>query len=154
MHCLSDNWDCSVYIFIGNKRENAEKTLLGESVKEKKLPEIRYQFVHDLWTDYALYLRKWILYIQMFPSGEIDASQEFNYYYSEKIEEERNREYNKKRSKKRRNKHDRISINSTELPDYTRLSKEQYNQLCADETNGIEGKILTANLVLIKRKKI
>ena len=37
---------------------------------------------------------------------------------------------------------------------YTRLSKEQYNQLCADEINGIEGKILTANLVLIKRKKI
>ena len=108
--------------FTGNIRENTEKAILGEPVRERKLPEIRYQFVHDLWTDYALYLRKWILYIQMFPSGEMDASQEFNYYYSEKIEEERNREYNKKRSKKSRNRYDSIPINPTELPDYEDIS--------------------------------
>lgn len=36
---------------------------------------------------------------------------------------------------------------------YTRLTKEQYNQLCADEKNGLEVTMLTANLVLYTRKK-
>ena len=105
------------WTFIGQIRQDNEDRVLGKTVKERKnkKPAIRHQFVHDLWADYALYLRKWISYIQMWPnevnpenldaSGTVDVFQEaIDYWYEKKAEDEKN------------------PIDPTILPDFENLS--------------------------------
>ena len=62
----SDYWT-----FVERKREDEIRHFLkkdgGKNKRKRKPVEIRHQFVHDLWTDFALYLREWIEYIQSFP---------------------------------------------------------------------------------------
>ena len=110
----SDYWT-----FIERRHQSDEKQALGKKVRVRKLPAIRYRFVHDLWTDYALYLREWISYIQMWPeeidpghldaSGTVDVFQEaMDYWYEKQLEEQ--------------GKKDKNPIDPTELPDYEDIS--------------------------------
>lgn len=67
-----------------------------KQVEKLKLLSPKDLFIHDLWTDYAMYLRKWAAKIQNFNaeetipedrldySGEHDVYQEFIDYYTEK----------------------------------------------------------------------
>lgn len=88
------------WTFIDDIRRDEEDRALGKEVKKRKRLAIRHQFVHDLWTDYALYLREWISYIQMWPdeidpdnldaSGTVDVFQEAVDYWCEKqVDEEK-----------------------------------------------------------------
>ena len=110
------------WTFIERKRQDDERKALGKPVKERKRPAIRHQFVHDLWTDFAIYLREWISYIQMWPeeidpdhldaSGTTDVFQEYiDYWYDKQLEET---EENGKR--------DRNPIDPTCLPDFEEIS--------------------------------
>ena len=121
---ISENLENHDYwTYVARKQKAEEKLFLGEQVKEKQLPETKHQFIHDFLTDYALYLRKWISYILMFPSGKIDASQEFSYYYSDKIEEEKTRKAKKKRGNgKKRKWRRKVTIQPTVLPDFENIS--------------------------------
>lgn len=107
------------WTYIDRRRRNDERQALGKKVRVRKLPAIRYRFIHDLWTDYALYLREWISYIQMWPeeidpdhldaSGSVDVFQEaMDYWYGKQTEERR--------------KKDKNPIDPTELPDYENIS--------------------------------
>ncbi|MFR4783119.1 MAG: hypothetical protein ACLUAR_09685 [Pilosibacter sp.] len=54
--------------------------------KKKKTLTNKQMFIHDLWTDYAKYLRKWVEKIRNFnaeeePAEDLDAYQEFMDYY-------------------------------------------------------------------------
>jgi hypothetical protein len=73
--------------FVNRNRED-EETYVLKGVKKKRKPvSVKNQFVHDLWTDYALYLREWISYIMAF-TDEIEESDDFLDYYFEKEQEE------------------------------------------------------------------
>lgn len=108
------------WTFIEHKRQDDERKALGKPVKERKRPAIRHQFVHDLWTDFAIYFREWISYIQMWPekidpdhldaSGTTDVFQEYIDYCYEKQLEEGN------------GKRDREPIDPTCLPDFEEVS--------------------------------
>lgn len=84
---------------------------LSRRKKRQNLSD-KQMFIHDLWTDYAIYLRKWIERIHSYReeipeenqdwSGMGDVFQEFNDYYAEK-------EYSE-------------SFDSAELPDGQRMS--------------------------------
>lgn len=91
-------------------------TYVLKGVKKKRKPvSVKNQFVHDLWTDYALYLRKWISYIKAFPeeidepdaSGMFDVNREFLDYYFEKEQNEAGV---------------RDGIDPTTLPDFEKIS--------------------------------
>lgn len=109
------------WTFIDRIRKDEEKQFLGESVKRRKRPAIRHQFVHDLWTDYALYLREWISYIEMYPGeipedhldagGTADVYQELLDYYFEKEMDEIEEETGKKND-----------IDPTIVPDFENIS--------------------------------
>ena len=86
------------WTFISRHRSD-EKEYVTKGIRKKRKPvSVKHQFVHDLWTDYALYLREWISYIMMYPneadedildsSDTIDFQQEFLDYYFEKEQEE------------------------------------------------------------------
>ena len=54
--------------------------------KRRKTLTNKQMFIHDLWTDYAKYLRKWVEKIRNFnaeeePAEDLDAYQEFMDYY-------------------------------------------------------------------------
>lgn len=107
----NDNWSKTIkqhidekleahdyWTFIGRNRADEEEYILRGTRKARKPVSIKNQFVHDLWTDFALYLREWISYIEMYPeeleegnldaSGTVDVYQEFlDYYYLEEQEE-------------------------------------------------------------------
>lgn len=90
--------DHDYWTFIARNRKDEEEYILKGTVRKRKPVSIKRQFVHDLWTDFALYLREWISYIQMFPAeidednldafGMADVHQEFLDYYFEKEQEE------------------------------------------------------------------
>lgn len=111
------------WTFIARNRQDQELRLRGKKVKKHKPVSIKHQFIHDLWTDYAIYLRKWISYIQMFPdeipndhldaSGTSDVYQEYWDYYYEKELDELERETGRK---------DKNRIDPTILPDYEDIS--------------------------------
>lgn len=88
------------WTFIDRIRRDDEARALKKKIKQRKRPAIRHQFVHDLWTDFALYLREWISYIQMWPeeidpdnldaSGTVDVFQEaIDYWYEKQVDEEK-----------------------------------------------------------------
>ena len=61
--------------------------------KKKKTLTNKQMFIHDLWTDYAKYLRKWVEKIRNFnaeedPAEDLDAYQEFMDYYIGKTRRE------------------------------------------------------------------
>lgn len=62
----SDYW-----LFADRIKKQEESRFLGKKTVKKKLPSIKHQFVHDLWTDYAIYLRKWIAYIESYGHEDI-----------------------------------------------------------------------------------
>lgn len=80
---------------IASLDENVAARLKKRKNQIKKLTQLpkKELFIHDLWTDYAMYLRKWVAKIQNFNaevvrpedrvhcSGECDAYQEFIDYY-------------------------------------------------------------------------
>ena len=111
------------WTFRANIRRDDLDKVLGKKIKRRKRPPIRYQFVHDLLTDYALYLRKWIAYIQKWPdevdednldsSGTVDVYQESIDYWYEKELEERVEVTGKK---------DKEPIDPTVLPDFEKIS--------------------------------
>lgn len=111
------------WMFISRNRHDEEMYALGRKVKKHKPVSIKHQFIHDLWTDYALYLRKWIAYIEMFEedtptenpddSETYDIYQEYLDYHFEKEMDEHERETGKK---------DRNRIDPTTLPDYENIS--------------------------------
>lgn len=108
-HNFSDNYplklpnavELDYWTFYRRKRAEMEAEILNRKKKtgkkKRKKPLTNKQmFIHDLWTDYAMYLRKWIEKIQSFnaeeeiPENHLDASgttdvyQEFIDYYTEK----------------------------------------------------------------------
>lgn len=96
-------------------RKEDEYRALGKAIKRMKYPPIRNQFVHDLLTDYALYLREWISYIKMWhldASGTSDVYQEFMDYYYEKEQDELEEETGRR---------DKNRIDPTVLPDYEKI---------------------------------
>lgn len=111
------------WTFRENIRQEEIDKVTGKATKNSKRPAIRHQFVHDLWTDFALYLREWISYIQMYPveipeenldsSGTKDVYQEsIDYYYEKQFEEQG----------KTSGKRDKNPIDPTVLPDYKNIS--------------------------------
>lgn len=119
-----DNWSKTIKQYIDEKLEKAdywtfadckkqddENRILGKQVKYRKYPKIQHQFVHDLWTDYTLYLRKWIAYIEMFPRDEDDWGEMINIGDMDMKPMYKNEhKKNKKRIKK--------EIDPTVIPDY------------------------------------
>ena len=108
-HNFSDNYplklpnavESDYWTFYGKKRAEMEAEVLGRKKKagpknRKKQLTNKQMFIHDLWTDYGMYLRKWIEKIHSFnaeeeiPEDHLDASgaadvyQEFIDYYAEK----------------------------------------------------------------------
>lgn len=108
-HNFSDNYplklpdaiESDYWTFYKKKQEEMEAEVLGRKKqagrKHKKNQLTNKQmFIHDLWTDYAMYLRKWIEKIRSFnaeeeipkdhldASGTVDVYQEFIDYYTEK----------------------------------------------------------------------
>ena len=83
---------------IASLDEDAAARLKKRKKQVEKLIQLSKKelFIHDLWTDYAMYLRKWVAKIQNFNteetipedrldySGEHDVYQEFIDYYAEK----------------------------------------------------------------------
>lgn len=111
------------WTFAGRIQEEGMNRVLEKTIKRHKHVAIRHQFVHDLWTDFALYLRRWISYIDMFPqeiptenldaSGTVDVYQEFLDYYFEKEQDE----YERKTGKRDKNRIDPIIV-----PDFEKIS--------------------------------
>ena len=116
-HIGDDLEDHDYWTFIGRSMKDELDYFRGEKVKKRKQVSIKHQFIHDLWTDYALYLRRWISYIQTFPeeipeenldaSSTADVYQEFLDYYFEKEQEESG---------------DTSGIDPTVLPDFENIS--------------------------------
>ena len=74
-------------IYDAEARERVRKR------KKKKTLTNKQMFIHDLWTDYAKYLRKWVEKIRNFnaeeePAEDLDAYQEFMDYYIGKTRRE------------------------------------------------------------------
>lgn len=88
---------------------------MGKPIKQRRYPAIRNQFVHDLWTDYALYLREWIAYIKMYPE---DKASQFD--IGDIVKKGTNRVY--KRILAEEKKRSRIRINPKVIPDYEDIS--------------------------------
>lgn len=88
---------------------------MGKPIKQRRYPAIRKQFVHDLWTDYALYLREWIAYIKMYPE---DKASQFD--IADIVKKGTNRVY--KRILAEEKKRSRIRINPKAIPDYEDIS--------------------------------
>ena len=57
------------WTYVQRARQDDEDRIMGESVAARKKPSIKMQFIHDLLTDYALYLREWISYIKTWQHG-------------------------------------------------------------------------------------
>ena len=57
------------WTYVQRARQDYEDRIMGESVAARKKPSIKMQFIHDLLTDYALYLREWISYIKTWQHG-------------------------------------------------------------------------------------
>ena len=72
---LGENLIRSDYWSFAERKREAEIEARGKAVKPLMKPTIKQQFVHDLWTDYARYLREWIAYIDKF-SGDLDEEDE------------------------------------------------------------------------------
>lgn len=82
--------------FVRYDKDLAKKYERYKAHKEKVHPSKKQMFIHDLWTDYAKYLRKWVKKINSYNaeeeipkdhldySGTKDVYQEFADYYSEK----------------------------------------------------------------------
>lgn len=106
------------WTFAERKREAENSAFRKKQVKEVAKPSIKQQFVHDLWTDFAKYLRKWISYIEMFSndtkdenSSDIEPESEYwDYYFEKELDEEE-----KLRGKKKYK--DKVRIDPTILPD-------------------------------------
>lgn len=103
---LSNAVEDDYWTFFSLERDqriaSLDKTVAEKLKKKNKQVEKLTQlpkkelFIHDLWTDYAMYLRKWVSKIQNFNeeetipedrldySGEYDVYQEFLDYYTEK----------------------------------------------------------------------
>jgi len=62
----SDYW-----LFATKLCKDEENRILGKGKSNVKRPSVKNQFVHDLLTDYAIYLRKWISYIESYGEEEI-----------------------------------------------------------------------------------
>lgn len=105
------------WTFIERRMKDDVKHFLGKKVKKRKPISVKHQFIHDLWADYAIYLRKWISYIETFSeetpedyldsSETVDVYQEFLDYYFEKEQEESG---------------DTSGIDPTDVPDFERIS--------------------------------
>lgn len=113
---LNEKLEKNDYWKFINRNRDDEMTYVLKGVKKKRKPvSVKNQFVHDLWTDYALYLRKWISYIKAFPeefdepdaSGTFDVNREFLDYYFEKEQNEAGV---------------RDGIDPTTLPDFENIS--------------------------------
>lgn len=94
------------------KKQEADRFLNKKSIK-KKQPSTKHQFVHDLWTDYAIYLRKWIAYIESYglkniPKDRLDSSGTKDVY-----QEYLDYSYEKKYGDR---------INPTDTPDFEKMS--------------------------------
>ncbi|MGN0493617.1 MAG: AAA family ATPase [Acutalibacteraceae bacterium] len=66
------------WTFIERNRQDDEDRALGRKVKKRKPIAIRHQFVHDLWTDFALYLREFISFILMYPNETPDTALDYS----------------------------------------------------------------------------
>lgn len=106
----SDYWT-----FAGRKKQMLEDVFQGRNLKKHRESKvsIKQQFVHDLWTDFAIYLRKWIAYTEMFVSKEIleedlDCSGTKD-IYQEYIDYAYEKEYGDK-------------VDPTTLPDFEKMS--------------------------------
>ena len=87
-------------------KKDQELKFLKKNPRKRNYPSVKTQFIRDLLTDYALYLRKWISYIEMFDDNNEDSSeQEFLDYINEK-------EYDS-------------DIDFTELPDFYNMKIEK-----------------------------
>lgn len=97
---LDERLEAHDYWTFVSRHQKDEEDYIFKGVRKKRKPiSVKNQFVHDLWTDYALYLRKWISYIEMYPeetdernadaSGTGNASREFLDHYFEKEQEEK-----------------------------------------------------------------
>ena len=133
----SSNWSDTIKQHLGEsllksdywtfeeKRREAEIAALGKTVKPLTKPTVKQQFVHDLWTDYARYLREWVAYIDKFSEDLEDddgadpfgVDTEYWDYYFQKEQEEENRA----RKKKKRGKGS-VQIDPTMLPDWEDMS--------------------------------
>lgn len=121
---LGENLIKSDYWSFEERKREAEIEAHGKAVKPLMKPTIKQQFVHDLWTDYARYLREWIAYIDKFSvdsdeedeSGLFGVNTEYWDYYFEKEQEE---EAKLHRKKKNRNY---VQIDPTILPDWENIS--------------------------------
>lgn len=111
------------WTFIDRIKEDEINVLRGKMQSSKRRPAIRYQFVHDLWTDFALYLRKYISYILMYPNEVDEGYEDFSstkdvfqeardYWYEKQLEEQRG---GNKRSQKN-------PIDPKVLPDFEDIS--------------------------------
>ena len=96
------------WTFSSRLRQDEMTAFLGKKAKKHKAVSVKHQFIHDLLTDYALYLRKWISYIEMFPA-EI-PEENLDYYDKKETEEE-------KKGEKDRNR-----INPAVLPDFENIN--------------------------------
>lgn len=105
--------DHDYWTYIDRLEQEKESGLLQKKIRKTLCPSVRKQFIHDLLTDYALYLREWISYAysdEISPKEKkepINQEQEYLDYLLKKEQEELT-------EKKRR-------INPSILPDLKRM---------------------------------
>lgn len=121
---LGENLLKTDYWTFEERRREAIIETRGKVVKQIKRPTIKQQFVHDLWTDYARYLREWIAYIDKFSEddkgGEISPFGVDIEYWDYYFQKEQENEERGRRKKKNRKKH--MQIDPTILPDWEDVS--------------------------------
>lgn len=100
-------------VAVFGEQRDRKNAVSGKPEKKRRTVSVKNQFVHDLWTDYAIYLRKWIAYIQSYDengeadedfddSGMQDLFQEYLDYHYEKESDGK--------------------IDPTQVPDYEKMS--------------------------------
>lgn len=103
----SDYWT-----FWKRKHDDEIDIALGKKKKKADKVSVKNQFVHDLWTDYAIYLRQWINYIDSFedeiPEENLDASGQYD-VFQEYIDYAYEKEYG-------------AGIDPAMLPDFEKMS--------------------------------
>ncbi len=68
-HIPDDLEESDYWTFEGRTMMDDLDRFQGKKVREHREVSIKRQFIYDLWTDFALYLRKWIGYIHQYPEG-------------------------------------------------------------------------------------
>ncbi|WP_405356777.1 AAA family ATPase [Ruminococcus sp.] len=106
----SDYWT-----YVQRARLDDENRIMGKSVAVRRKPPVKVQFIHDLLTDYALYLREWISYIETWPNSVSEEGRYALYYLKKNKEMDTYRTGSKQKQRTRQ-------MDPLRLPDYEKMS--------------------------------